>query len=61
MSEISLLCPIAPAGLCLYEACPYWEEDQGGCTACFQEAPAPGPLPADAASPCVIPWQEESD
>ncbi len=61
MPDLSTLCPLAPAGLCLYEDCPYWEGEQG-CTACFQEAPAPLPAKGDpSVSPCVIPWQEESD
>ncbi|MEJ5329829.1 MAG: hypothetical protein WHT07_06730 [Desulfobaccales bacterium] len=61
MTEASILCPIAPAGLCLYEACPYWEGEKG-CTACFQEVPDSWSTPGDpAVSPCVIPWQEETD
>jgi len=53
------LCPLAPGGLCLYDACPYWDQAQELCTACFQEAPAPACGEGDA--PCLILWQEDSD
>lgn len=55
-------CPLTPGGICLYEACPYWDQGTNACNACFQqENPDLPPGGGSAGHPCLISWMEDGD
>lgn len=56
-------CPIPDMGYCLYERCPYWDQERQGCdAACYQvEAGEVGESgSASDEFPCTIHWTEET-
>ncbi|MBM4296033.1 MAG: hypothetical protein FJ126_14185 [Deltaproteobacteria bacterium] len=58
------LCPIPDMGYCLYERCPYWDQERQECdAACYQDAKGQF-IESDSSSgdfPCTITWTEEID
>jgi hypothetical protein len=62
VDETLTTCPLSPAGICLYDRCPYWDQGINICNACFQDDPADVPACDNSPSiPCTIHWTEDGD
>ncbi|MFZ5453507.1 MAG: hypothetical protein ACOZF2_16735 [Thermodesulfobacteriota bacterium] len=54
------LCPIPHMGYCIYEKCPYWDQDRQECDAdCLKNQESSPEQSYDG--PCTIHWTEDND
>jgi len=54
------LCPIPGMGYCIYEKCPFWDQDRQECDAdCLKDQDSNQTEPT--AGPCTIHWTEDND
>ena len=55
-----ILCPIPDMGFCIYDQCPYWDQERQECdTDCLKSQEPDQPQSSDG--PCIIHWTEDYD